>query len=323
MSIGVLLVGIVAAAAFFISIRGEEQTMVPDLRGKDLTAALLELQVKELYPRVQTRYSSQGDKGIILEQEPNAGTIVKAGRRIRLVVSQGAQMSVVGNYLGRTVNEVRLELQALSTTGGTGQQFLSLKEPFMYQFSDREPGIILQQKPEAGASLSGIAQLEVVVSQGPEHKTVPTPNLIGRTVKQALDIMNSTDIIITFSLQNGFSGEVPETVISQSPAANTTIPANNRMSAVIASPQTIPAGEIFALFSYLLPQNPYPLLLELDAVLPSGERNQLVKVNFPGGEFTVPYHLPLGTTLILSMLGREIYREPVEPWRDELFLDQL
>jgi hypothetical protein len=46
-------------------------------------------------------------------------------------------------------------------------------------------------------------------------------------------------------------------------------------------------------------------------------------VEYPGGKFTVPYRLPLGTTLILSMLNREIYRETVAPASESLSLDQL
>lgn len=47
------------------------------------------MQVKELYPKIQLRYSDvPGDKGMILEQNPVAGTIVKASRRIDLVVSR-------------------------------------------------------------------------------------------------------------------------------------------------------------------------------------------------------------------------------------------
>jgi hypothetical protein len=48
----ILFVGIIAVSVFFVSVQGAEETMVPDVQGRDLTAALLELQVKELYPRI-------------------------------------------------------------------------------------------------------------------------------------------------------------------------------------------------------------------------------------------------------------------------------
>jgi len=42
--------------------------MVPALEGKDLIPALIELQEKELYSRLQVRYSSDYEKGLVLEQ---------------------------------------------------------------------------------------------------------------------------------------------------------------------------------------------------------------------------------------------------------------
>jgi beta-lactam-binding protein with PASTA domain len=134
----IVFVGLIAAVIFFIAVRGAEQTMVPDVRNKELTEALLELQTKELYPRIQLRYSQSSlDKGLILEQEPRAGTIVKAGRRIRLVVSRGVMINTVENYLGRDIDEVRMELRTLvaeaNSAGGTGQPIFTLREPFMYE----------------------------------------------------------------------------------------------------------------------------------------------------------------------------------------------
>ena len=109
-----IFVGIIAISVFFIVVRGAEQTMVPDVQGLELTKALMDLQVKELYPRIQLRYTqTSADKGLILEQNPMPGTIVKAGRRIRLVVSQGALVNTIENYLGKNIDDVRMDLHTL------------------------------------------------------------------------------------------------------------------------------------------------------------------------------------------------------------------
>ncbi len=123
----IAFVVLIAVTVFFIALRGAEQTMVPDVVGKELTAALLELQVKELYPRIQLRYSqSIADKGNILEQDPRPGAIVKAGRRIRLVVSRGVVVDKVENYLGQNLDDVKIHLQTLFST--SARPLLSLKE---------------------------------------------------------------------------------------------------------------------------------------------------------------------------------------------------
>ena len=67
-----------------------KQVIVPDVRGMELVQALLELQYRELYSFVQLRFTNNDlDKGLVILQEPQHGTTITAGRRIRLVVSQG------------------------------------------------------------------------------------------------------------------------------------------------------------------------------------------------------------------------------------------
>ncbi|GHU79496.1 hypothetical protein FACS189462_5170 [Spirochaetia bacterium] len=95
-------------------------------------------------------------------------------------------------------------------------------------------------------------------------------------------------------------------------------PANTVVNITVTPPETLPAGEVFSLFTYTLPKNSYPLSVRLEALLPSGERRRLFTVEYSGGEFTAPYQLPLDTTLILYMHNREIYRETVVPPAESL-----
>jgi beta-lactam-binding protein with PASTA domain len=326
MAAGILVfVGIIAVSVFFITVRGAEETMVPDVRDKDLTAALMELQVKELYPRIQLRYSqNSADKGLILEQDPRPGTIVKAGRRIRLVVSQGVMINTIENYLGRNVDEVRMDLQALfASSSSSSAPLLSLKEPFMYEYSAEAPGTVLRQKPEPGTAISGPTVVEFVISRGLENTMITVPNLMGLSLTEVLEQIGHTGIDFTFKLRPVREGERAETVVAQNPGANATAASNTRVAITVAAPLSLDDGEVFGLFEYDMAKNPYPHLVRLEALLPSNERIRLLSVEYSGGKLTVPYHLPPGTALILSQLNREIHRAtvvlPVEP----LSLDQL
>jgi beta-lactam-binding protein with PASTA domain len=313
--VGVIaLAGFAALMVFFIAVRGEEETMVPDVRGKELTQALLELQVKELYPRIQLRYSqSSRDRGTILEQDPLAGTIVKAGRRIRLVVSQGVVLDRVEDFLGRTIDDVRMDLQALAASGGNaaGQGLLTIKEPLMYAYSPEEAGTILQQQPLPGTEISGLTTLELVVSRGPERAVIKVPDLVGLPLEDALEQLRSIRGAFVFSIRDPRPGERPETVVAQSPGGQAVVPANTQLSIVVSAPQNLGGGEVFDLFTYELPENPYPLSVLLEALLPGGERKRIIQTDHPGGTFTVPYKLPASSVLILSMSGRELTRQTV------------
>jgi hypothetical protein len=76
-------------------------------------------------------------------------------------------------------------------------------------------------------------------------------------------------------------------------------------------PDNLPQNQVFGLFTYEMAQNPYPLLVTLESILPGGARQRLLSVQYPGGRLSVPYLQPSGAVLVLSMLNREIHRETV------------
>ncbi|MDR0464273.1 MAG: penicillin-binding protein, partial [Treponema sp.] len=127
----------------------------------------------------------------------------------------------------------------------------------------------------------------------------------------ALELISSTGVNFQFVTKEAGEGERGETIVSQSYDENSVISANTPIQLTVTEPERLADGEIFGLFSYTIPQNPYPLAVRLEALLPSGERQRLITVNYTGGEFTVPYKLPSGAVLILSMLNRELLRETI------------
>ena len=307
----VIFVGIIAVLVFFIAVRGAEQVMVPEVTSRELTEALLELQVKELYPRISLRYSQTSkDKGLVIEQEPRPGTIVKAGRRIRLVVSQGVIINKVENFIGRNVEDVRMDLLTVYSSPGSVPLF-TIKEPMMYEFSAENAGTILAQRPEPGADISGATMLEFVVSRGRDDTSVTVPQLVGTNLSRALDLISGSGINFHFTTKEKGADESGETVVSQNPPANTIIPTSTVVNLTVTAPDKLAENEIFGLFHYTIPVNPYPLAVRLDALLSSGERVRLLTVNYSGGEFTVPYKLPAETILVLYMMNRELYRETI------------
>jgi len=314
----IFFIGIVAVSVFFINVRGAEQTMVPNVQGYDLTSALLEMQVKELYPRIQLRYTqSSADKGLILEQNPPPGTIVRAGRRIHLVVSRGAIINTVENYIGRNVEDVRIELYSLlaahtfSGGGIMGSQPITLREPLMYEFSNEPAGTILQQRPEPGTNITGPTLLELVVSRGDEHTVTRIPNLVGLGLTDTLEQIGLSGIDFEFSVRQAHSGERPGTIVAQDPPGDTLAVASTRVAITMTIPVSLPENHVFGVFTYDMAGNPYPLLTRLESIRPDGERQRLLTVQYPGGRLTVPYITPPGTVLVLYMLNREIHRETV------------
>jgi len=305
-----VFISLIALTVFMLTIRGAEQTMVPNVVGKELTVALLEMQEKELYPKIQLRYSDNpADKGTILEQDPRPGTIVKAGRRIKLVVSRGMVVDKIENYIGQNLDDVKMHLQTLFSA--SSRSLVTLREPPLYAYSSQPAGTILEQKPEPGTDIDGPIKLEFVVSRGPKNAMIKVPDLVGLPIQDALDRIRQSGVWFVFSVRPVQNRETPGTVVSQLPAGQTVVAANTRLDLVVAAPAKIPEDEVFGLFTKTLPEYPYPLEVKLDALLPTGERRRILAVKHPGGDFTVPYQVPKGTVLILSVLNRELLREEV------------
>jgi beta-lactam-binding protein with PASTA domain len=159
--------------------------------------------------------------------------------------------------------------------------------------------------------ISGPTKLEFVVSKGQEDSLVTVPQFVGFPVSSVLTQIGRAGIVFEFSLRELQQGEKGETVVSQNPPAGVSVTSNDILRLTVNSPARLGENEVFSLFEYTMPRNPYPIPVRLEALLPSGERTQLIGVDYPGGRFTVPYRLPLDSVLVLYLMNREIYRETV------------
>ena len=303
--LGAVIVLMVAAglAAFLLSLRGAEQTMVPEVRGTELAQALIKLQEKELYPRVTLRFTDNpGDRGLIVDQSPRPGSIVKAGRRIQLTVSKGAVADRVENFVGQDINEVRIHLQNLFAST---KPLLVIKEPQTYVYDKAPAGTILAQKPLPETEIAGQTYLELVVSRGPEKPQVRVPDLRSLSFADALDQVQKQDLVVTFTMRKPSGREKAGVVVAQLPAAGSLVPASARLSVTLTAPAP-EKGIVAGVYSRELPEYAYPLKVSLEALGAAGDRTPIVTLNHPGGLFTAPYAEPAGTTLVLSVLGREM-----------------
>jgi len=301
---------VVAMVVFFAVLRGPEKVMVPDVRNMDLADALVVLQQKELYPRLTLRFTDNPqDKNMILEQSPEPGSIVKAGRRIKLTVSKGAVLTKVENYVGQDLEYVKLHLQSLFTTSTA---LVTVREPPMYDFDEKPAGIILAQTPVAGTEISGPTVLEFVVSKGPESQSAQVPNFVGLSVDAAVSLAQRSPLTVDFSLRQAKSGEQEDVVVSQSPEAGKQAKVTDRMKVVLTAASASASGMVHGLYVYKLPEYPYAVAVKVEAIGPNGDRKTLASLKHPGGNFSLPFSLPEGSTIVLTVLDREMSRTEVK-----------
>lgn len=301
--------GVAAFGAFFLALRGSERVMVPDVRGMDLAESLVKLQERELYPRLSLRFTDNpADRNTVLEQTPRPGSIVKAGRRIQLIVSRGAVLDKVEDYIGRDLEEVKLHLQS---TFAASRPLISIREPPMYSYHEKPAGTILEQKPPAGTGISGPTVLDLVVSMGPESRKLAVADYAGMTMARLAQAAGESPLTLDFSMRAARQGEKPGTVVTQEPKAGTELASDARVKLTIAAPAAA-QGVVNGVYVYNLPAYPYPVPVRLESIGADGRRAPILSVKHPGGNFSAPFSVPEGSTLVLSALDREVARSGVK-----------
>ena len=301
----ILFMMAVTVIVFFVAVKGSEEVLVPNVTGLQLEEGLLEMQVRELYPKIQLRYSDvPGDEGMILEQDPVAGTIVKASRHIDLVVSRGVIVNQVEDYTGMKLDDLRIKLQTLFSGNRT---LITIAEP-LYKADDSEAGTILGQNPPPGTQISQPVELELVVSRGPSYEQTRVPNLIGMTVQEMLAQMSRTKIAFDFTARSATTEEVAAgkegTIVAQAPSREF-VPNHSRLSVEFAFPTKPVNGDTYGIFTVQLPAYPYALNMQVQAVKSDGSTSTLTSFSHPGGQLTVPYALPKGCLLYTSPSPRD------------------
>ncbi len=307
--VGLMLV--IGAVTFSIAVRGQDETLVPNVEGKDVLDALSDLQSKELYPDIQTQYSTSYDRNIVMSQRPAAGTLVKAGKKVTLRVSRGPVIDKVENYVGMALDDVKIHLQTLFATHSPN---LIIKDPILYRYEDGvPPGRVLAQSPRAGTPITGLTYLELVVSQDQTGQTtLSVGDYAGMNFQEAIADLTKSNIAFAFTVQKATAGKTPGTVIAQNPAAGEKISYSQVVQLTMTAPGDVGKGNVFGLFQYSLPQEPIAVDISLDIVSGADRRN-LLTMKHPGGPIAVPYVVPDGSDLVLTVLDQEVARQKATP----------
>lgn len=299
----VIVMMLACVVVFSINVKGPEEVMVPDVVGKKLTTALLEMQAKELYPKIQLRYSDKpGDEGEILEQSPSGGAIRKGYSRVSLVVSRGVVIDHVENYVGLNIDEVKLKLQTLFA--GTARPLIIIAAP-QYKADVSEAGTIIEQDPPEGTNISDPVTVHFIVSRGPNFENTRVPNIVGSSVNDVLQLMARTKLTFDFTWHEASENEKEGTVVSEQSFTQDVVQNYTRVAAEFAMPAKPVNGDVYGIFEDTLTDYPYAVPVKLTAVPEEGDSYTIVSFSHPGGKVTIPYAVPAGTVLVLSVVEKE------------------
>ena len=304
-----ILMILICCTVFFVNIKGAEKVLVPNVVGKKWDEAFIEMQIKELYPKINLRYSNvPGDEGLILEQDPEPGAIVKGYSRINLVISRGVVIDSVGSYVGKNLSEVQMSLQTLFA--GQTKPLITLATP-SYIPDTSEAGTILEQDPPEGSKISEPITVKLVVSRGPNYENTRRPYVIGQSINDLLQTIARTKIVFDITSHIATEQEKPGTVVDQQQIADEYVPNYTRITVEMALPESTDEN-VYGIFQEKLAEYPYPVPMKLDAYPVEGTSYTILSFNHPGGNLTIPYEVPRGTTLVLSVADKVEARKVVE-----------
>lgn len=140
--------------------KGESEVSVPSVTGYTDNAAIGMLQDAGLDYNREYESSDQVPEGTVIRQSPDSGTMVAAGSKVTIVVSQGKESVTVPDLKNKTESEARKALEDEGLQAGTVST----------DYSDTvEEGKVISQSEIAGKTVYSGTTVDIVISLGPKE----------------------------------------------------------------------------------------------------------------------------------------------------------
>lgn len=160
--------------------------------------------VSKLYPR-----------GVVMNQEPQPGMHVRAGRQISLVISDGVQTIVMPDVRYQSLRDARLDLS---------HSRLQVAKVTYTRSDDIPPDQIISQNPAPAMSVSEGSPVSLLVSKG-GASAIKVPNFTGMSIDDARGLAATLHVKLGQVVWTplGFRGPQHGEVVHQRPDAGTTL----------------------------------------------------------------------------------------------------
>jgi eukaryotic-like serine/threonine-protein kinase len=210
-----LLVFVLASLAFLsaittmrLAIQGRELA-APSVTGLPLAKAQSQLGSRGLQMRIEDRVYSALPEDSIVRQSPQAGTELKAGEWVHVVVSLGPQKVTIPDLENHSLHAAQIEL--LSEGLQTGE----ISNAHLAQFP---ADTVLKQNPAPGAPNASSPHVDLLVSLGPAPAAYVMPGLTGLALAEAEQKISAAGLKVTQVTPLPGGGVPLGSVISQLPA---------------------------------------------------------------------------------------------------------
>ena len=185
--VGILILG---SIGFFLAwgSGSNNEVEVPNIVGK-LTDDV-KAQIEDLGLKLEVKSTKESDEleNTILETDPKAGTKVKKGSIISVIVSAGEEQVEMPDFRNYERTDIEKTLKSKEFTNYTITE----------EYSDSvESGYLISQSPSAGTMISKKTSIEIVVSKGPEIKYIDVADVTGKTLDEAKKALNGLNVKVS------------------------------------------------------------------------------------------------------------------------------
>ncbi|MCC6162431.1 MAG: PASTA domain-containing protein [Acidobacteria bacterium] len=204
------LLAVTYAVSFGMAMRLALRTRdvrVPDLLGRSVNQASTSLTELGLPLKVEEarRSDPRVPAGLILAQDPLAGSTARRPRSVKVWLSAGPTVSRVPAVSGLTERTAQLRLES----EGIGIRSLSAIRSSVFP-----AGVVVAQNPLPGSAADTVALL---VNRGERGATYVMPDLIGVSASQAAQLLRGRGFRVALVAEQPYPGVPPGIVLRQSP----------------------------------------------------------------------------------------------------------
>lgn len=185
LAIAVAGLGAYLVVAFMVEKAPEVE--VPDVYNMSLTDALDTLNARGLELEVRDfAFSDAVEENRVLRQRPSAGSVVKGGRGVGVVLSRGGERQFVPDLIGQFEEDANIQLAQAGLTPAPAVRIPG--EP---------AGTVLAQSRVPGTKMSKGDPVFLIVATGPEQPWLRMPNLSGTPLGEAEKVLSELGLKIS------------------------------------------------------------------------------------------------------------------------------
>ncbi len=279
------------------AVHGRKTEMVPDLSGTSVAAALDRLSPLGLgLIQEGNEFDSSVPVGSILRQNPAPGAVVREGRIVRVVISQGGRTVLVPALIGLPLRNAEMLLRQNQLLLGEASSAYSLRQ---------DKGTVLAQDPKAESGVERQSMVNVVISAGsPPEGILLMPDFRRKNVDTVYSWASHSDVRVLISSDPAslFSYGA---VLSQNPEPDSVLAPGTTVSILVSgklSSAEIQSSQVRT-YHYEIPQMGTEVLVRIVMLDKYGEHELFSGMRPGGSKIDLPLDAAPGSRLKIFLNG--------------------